>query len=203
MALLRHENFHSDVRDAQCEFCQKTYRRKETLKAHLLSVHKLSETEARVSAKLKLAPHIPIIKEGEEIRVPVHWAAKPETICGFCSKKYSRREYLTSHLVEVHGKTEEEAKGITGLESRRSLPVATRRTRTDGLMRREGHTSRHEHEDEDRDEESPDEETYEEEAPIPQATGKAVPAQALDYNPSHFTLSQYLYPPQANWPSSY
>jgi hypothetical protein len=76
------------------------------------------------SAKLRRKV-IPIIKEGEEIRNPAYYGTKPGTTCGFCSKKYSRREYLTTHLIGVHGKTEEEAKAITGLESKRNLVIPT------------------------------------------------------------------------------
>jgi uncharacterized Zn-finger protein len=134
-SLRRHELVHNGARDAKCEFCEKAYPRKANLKDHLMTVHQLSNEEAKASAKMRNNA-IPIIKDGEEIRIPVHWATKPSTTCGFCSKKYARREYLTTHLIGVHGKTEEEAKAITGLETKRTLTVPTNARRKAGRRKK-------------------------------------------------------------------
>jgi hypothetical protein len=121
-----------------------------------MTVHQLSNEEARTSAKMKRNNIIPIIKDGEDIRIPVHWASKPSTTCGFCSKKYARREYLTTHLIGVHGKTEEEAKAITGLETKRTLTVPTNARRRAGRRKKTpvGDDTEDETEEEEGDEES-------------------------------------------------
>jgi hypothetical protein len=111
----------------KCNLCDKAYPRKKEVKAHLMSVHGRSEAEAMASANIR-QKFIPIIKEGEEIRFPAIDPAKlkPGNTCGLCSRKYSRREYLTTHLIGVHGKTDEEAKALTGLETKRNLVVPTK-----------------------------------------------------------------------------
>ena len=115
------EHKQSESRDAKCAFCEKAYHRKNALKDHLTSFHKLTEQEAKASAGI--ASKILIIRQGEEISKPETRPMKPTTACDLCSRKYSRREYLTTHYMALHGKTEAEAKKLTGLESRRSLTV--------------------------------------------------------------------------------
>ena len=119
----------SKERDAKCEFCDKAYPHRSTLKEHLMVFHKLGEAEARASAGMK-TKFIPLILPGQEIAQPQVRALKPGLSCSICSKKYSRRDYVTSHLMGAHGKTAEEAKKITGFETKREIPARTSSNRT-------------------------------------------------------------------------
>ena len=123
--LKRHQLVHTKVRDAKCEFCDKAYLQKSVLKLHLMSVHKLSEREAITSAKMKGRVPIEIINGDPKIL-----KRKPGTTCALCSRKYSRREFLTTHLIAIHGKSDEEAKSMTGLETTRNLTVPKNPKRT-------------------------------------------------------------------------
>lgn len=101
---------------AFCEFCDKVYRRKNALKEHIMSRHKLSAEEARKSAKMR-EPRLFRVLEGGD-RVFLEKKTKPKT-CHICGVTYVRREGLFTHLVSVHNLTETEAKDVTGLESKR------------------------------------------------------------------------------------
>jgi len=104
--------------DEICEFCGKGYAFKHLLKEHLMSVHKLSKEEARISGKIGRPSLFRVLPNGEHVfKEP---PTKPKT-CLICDRTYVRREQLFTHLISVHGKTEEEAKAITGLESKRNL----------------------------------------------------------------------------------
>ena len=83
--------------------------------------HKMSEPEARTTVGMRTAT-IPIILPGQEITHRQVRVQKPDLSCSICSKTYSRREYVTSHLVSAHGKSVEEAKEMTGFETKRDLP---------------------------------------------------------------------------------
>ena len=120
----------SAARDAKCEFCEKTYTQAHTLKEHLMAVHKLSDPEARASIGMKTRC-TPLILPGQEITQPsLIRPLKPSPTCGICSRKYSRRSYLTAHLVSAHGKSHEEAKKITGFKAKREMPAKTTSNRT-------------------------------------------------------------------------
>ena len=107
----RMEDVREREREAKCGLCDKAYVFKHELKRHLTDFHNLTESEARKSSGVK-SFRIPIILPGQDII----YFDRPRLSCTLCHRKYAYREYFDSHLMRVHGKTEEEAKEITGLE---------------------------------------------------------------------------------------
>jgi len=116
------------ILDEFCELCGKRFAFKKKLKLHLMSVHKVEKEETRVPAKIKRPSVFRILPNGDPVfnEKPT----KPKS-CNICGKKYVRREQLFTHMISHHGKTEEEAKGFTGLESKRTL-VPARPSRSRG-----------------------------------------------------------------------
>jgi hypothetical protein len=109
--------------EVTCDFCQEAFARKNLLKDHLIAVHNLSEADARVGAKMKARPGAPDSasasgEEDSQSQVPPGSDSQSRTTCPLCPKQHKRREYLASHLVNKHGKTEEEAKTMSGLDSK-------------------------------------------------------------------------------------
>jgi hypothetical protein len=94
-----------ETADVSCDFCDEAFPRKNLLKDHLIAVHNLSEADARVGAKIRTVP-------GALKSVP----AGSGTTCPLCPKRHKFPGYLVSHLVNKHGKTEEEAKTMSGLD---------------------------------------------------------------------------------------
>ena len=111
-----------EVREEKCGICDKVFIFKAQLKCHLVSRHKLTEDEARGITGMKYRAFIPIILPGQDII----YRDRPRLSCPVCYRKYALREYFESHLIRVHGKTEEEVKEITGLETRDKPPKKAR-----------------------------------------------------------------------------
>jgi len=123
----RRQHVQKHIIDEFCEFCGKGYAFKERLKEHLMSTHKLSRAEARASAKIKSHSLFRVLPTGD--RVEIERPIKSKT-CQFCHRTYVRLEQLFTHLMALHGKSEAEAKEITGLQSSRNLlPTARAGTR--------------------------------------------------------------------------
>ena len=117
---------------ANCEFCDKPYTDRTSFKNHLMIVHKLSEPDARTSCGMRARAGQRKKRKDTRIRVrPRATKPKPRVTCSICFRIYSRREFVASHLMGVHGKTEEEAMKMSGFERRtkRGVPIIPKKPR--------------------------------------------------------------------------
>lgn len=110
--LKTHLRTHSNARDFQCEYCSTKYKRKDSLRFHLIQAHglKLDGAELRSDEKVKLDGQFKCnqctktFQSESFLKQHTRYDHRKEREfkCDYCDKEYTTKSSLDRHLAQLH-----------------------------------------------------------------------------------------------------